>query len=44
MDLKEPQSFRFSMGLVHGFCQKLRFFHRLFLCEMDGEKVFGEVL
>ena len=32
------------MGLVHGFCQKLRFFHRLFLCEMDGEKVFGEVL
>ena len=34
----------FCEGLVHGFGQKLRFFHLLFLCKIDGEKVFFDSL
>ena len=32
----------FSMGLVHGFMQKWRFFNLMFLCKMDQEKVLCE--
>ena len=34
----------FCEGLVHGFGQKLRFFHLLFLCKIDREKVFFDSL
>ena len=33
----------FPKGLIHGFCQKLRF-SRLFLEKMDLENAFGKVL
>ena len=34
----------FSNGLVHGFVQKLKISLTFFLCKIDQEKVFGNVV
>ena len=39
VDIKSPQICIFQTGLVHGFCQKLRFLHVFFLCRMHRKKV-----
>ena len=46
VDLKRSQNLHFPKGLGHGFGKKkpLKFFHVLFLCEIDREKVSCNIL